>query len=462
MTLRRLIASSVLLIPTVAIIATAQTREAPPAGGKPKPFNVPASQTFTLKNGMRVTMIPYGLLPKASIVAVVRAGHLNEAADQIWLSDLAGEYLKEGAGSRSGSQLAEEFGRIGGQLSIAVGDDRTNVSTDVLSEFVPDAVALLGDVLQRPALPPSELPRLLANQVRRLAVEKSSPQATATEIFRKALYPNHRYGQMFPAEEALKSYTHESVMKFYKANFGAQRTHVYVAGRFPAEAKQAITAAFEKWDKGAAPVVNVPTKTAAKSVHLMDRPEAAQSTVRVGLPTPDPTAKDYIPLQVTNSLLGGSFASRITRNIREQKGYTYSPFSMISTRYHDAYWVEAADVTTSVTGPAIGEIYNEIRDLRQKPPGEPELQGITSLLAGLFVIQNSSPRGIISQLDFVEFQGLDDNWLRTYVQRVEAVKPQDVQRIAETYLDPNKMTLVIVGDKAKIEGQVEPFRKAHE
>jgi predicted Zn-dependent peptidase len=237
---------------------------------------------------------------------------------------------------------------------------------------------------------------------------------------------------------------------------------VYIAGRFPAEAKQAITAAFEKWDKGPAPTVNVPNKTVAKSVHLVDRPGAAQSTVRVGLSAPDPTAKDYIPLQVTNSLLGGSFASRITRNIREQKGYTYSPFSMISTRYHDAYWVEAADVTTSVTGPAIAEIYKEIRELRQKPPGEPELEGITSLLAGLFVIQNSSPRGIIGQLDFIEFQELDDNWLRTYVQRVEAVKPQDVQRIAETYLDPNKMALVVVGDKAKIESQVELFRKGQE
>ena len=440
----------------------AQTRETPPAGGKPKPFNVPASETFTLKNGMRVTMTPYGLLPKASIVAFVRVGHLNEAADQVWLSDLVGEYLKEGAGSRSGSQLSEEFGRIGGQLSIGVGEDQTTVSTDVLSEFVPEAVALLGDVLLRPTLPPAELARLLANQVRRLAVERSSPQATATELFRKALYPNHRYGQMFPTEEALKSYTHESVLKFYKANFGAQRTHIYIAGRFPPEAKQAITAAFEKLDKGAAPLIDVPKTTASKTVIVTDRPGAAQSTLRLGLPAPNPTAKDFIPLQVTNSLLGGSFGSRITRNIREQKGYTYSPFSTITTRYRDAYWVEAADVTTNVTGPAINEIYKEIKELRQKPPSEPELRGIISFLAGIFVIQNSSPRAIINQLNFVDFQGLDDAWLRTYVQRVEAVKPQDVQRIAETYLDPNKMTLVVVGDKAKIESQLEPFRKTTE
>lgn len=439
--------------------AFGQTRETPPAGGKPKPFTLAPSQTFTLKNGMRVTMTPYGLMPKASIVAFVRAGHLDESNDQIWLSDLVGEYLKEGAGSRSGSQLSEEFGRIGGQLSVGVGDDQTTVSTDVLSEFVPDAIALIADVLQRPTLPAGELPRLLANQGRRLAVERSSPQAMATEIFRKTLYPSHRYGQMFPTEAALKAYTHEAVTQFYKANFGAQRTHLYVAGRFTPEVSKAITAAFDKWDKGPAPLINVPKTTARKSVHVSDRPGAAQSTLRLGLPAPDPANKDFIPLQVTNALLGGSFASRITSNIREQKGYTYSPFSLLSSRYHDTYWVQNADVTTAVTGPAITEIYKEIDGLRSKPPSETELRDITSYISGLFVIQNSAPRAIINQLNFVELQGLDDSWLRTYVQRVEAVKPADIQRIAETYLDPKKMILVVVGDKAKIETQVEPFRK---
>jgi predicted Zn-dependent peptidase len=173
-----------------------------------------------------------------------------------------------------------------------------------------------------------------------------------------------------------------------------------------------------------------------------------------------PTSNDYIPLQVTNSLLGGSFASRITTNIREQKGYTYSPFSRIQTHYHDAVWAEEADITTAVTGPALKEIMAEIARLRREAPGQQELQGIKNYMSGVFVIRNSSPSGVIAQLRFVDLQGLGENWLRDYVPNVLKVSPQQVQAMTEKYLDPDKMALVVVGDRSKIDAQIKEVRPA--
>jgi predicted Zn-dependent peptidase len=221
--------------------------------------------------------------------------------------------------------------------------------------------------------------------------------------------------------------------------------------------KKAITQAFDGLPRGNAVVENIPKPAMARTINLIDRPGAAQSTIYLGLPVIYPGSPDYIPMIVTNALLGGSFASRITSNIREAKGYTYSPSSQLSTRFHDAYWVEVADVTTAVTGPSLKEIFYEIDRLQKEPPTDAELQGIKNYLAGIFVLQNSTRQGVIAQLSFADLHGLGDQYLTTYVQKVFAVTPKDVQRIAQTYLLGDKMTLVVVGDKSKVADQVSAF-----
>jgi predicted Zn-dependent peptidase len=448
------------LQPASVALAQQQQKETPPAGATPKPFTLPRKETFTLKNGMRVTLVPYGSVPKVTVRAVVRTGSLNETATQTWLAALTGSMLKEGTTSRSAEQIAQEAAQMGGQITVGVGADQTNVAGDVLSEFGPQLVALIADVMQRPLLPASELQRLKNDRLRQLTIARTQPGQIATEQFRKVLYPNHPYGRMFPTEQMIAGYTIGDIQKFYKDNFGAARTNLYVAGRFDSAAmKKAITEAFESWTRGSDPIVDIPKPTAARTLHLIDRPGATQSTILIGLPVVDPSNPDYIGLQVMDSLLGGSFASRITSNIREAKGYTYSPYSQVSTRYRDAYWVETADVTTAVTGPSLKEIFYEIDRLRKEPPTEEELQGIKNYLAGIFVLQNSNRQGVIGQLAFLDLHGLDEKYLTTYVQRVFAITPKDVQRIAQTYLIDDKMTLVVVGDKGKVAEQLGPFGK---
>jgi predicted Zn-dependent peptidase len=182
-----------------------------------------------------------------------------------------------------------------------------------------------------------------------------------------------------------------------------------------------------------------------------------QSTLIVGMPVIDPSQPDYVPLVVTNTLLGGYFSSRMTANLREQKGYTYSPFSQLSSRRRDTYWAQNADVTTAVTGPSLKEIFGEIDRLQAEPPTAQELQAVKNYAAGTFVLNNSTRGGIINQLEFVDLHDLPETYLRDYVSRVNAVTPAAVQQMAQKYISDDKATIVVVGDRKTIEEQVKPY-----
>jgi zinc protease len=460
-TMKFLLVNAILLFAathTSAQAPAAAQKQTPPAGGPPKPFNVPAHESFTLPNGMRVTLVPYGNIPKVAISLAVRTGNLNEPQDLLGVADITGELLKEGTKTLSAQELAEAAARMGSSLSVAVGADETAIDVDVLSEYGAQAVGLVADVAMHPALPESELARLKANLLRQVLVAKSRPSQIALARFRKLLYGDHPYGEILPTQATLNKISIEDARKFYAANYGAQRAHLYVAGKFDvADVKRAVAAGFSDWAKGTPPVLNVPHPKTQRLLDVTDRPGAPQSTIYVGLPVIDPTHPDNIPLTVTNALLGGSFSSRITSNIREQKGYTYSPSSQLSRRYHDAYWAEIADVTTAATGPSLKEIFGEIDRLQKEPPGAAELKGIQSYMSGLFVIQNSTRQALIGQLRNVDLQGLGEDYLKNYVQRVNAVTPEDVQRMTAKYIKPEKMTIVVVGDKSQITEQLAPY-----
>ena len=458
MTRTRLFALAALLV--ALPLRAQQAPQQPPPGGTPHDFRLPEGRTFTLPNGMGVTMVPYGAVPKVFIGLYVRSGNLNEVNGETWLADLTGDLMEEGTTSRTAEQVAADAAAMGGSVNIGVGLDETTISGDVLEESAPDFVRLLADVVRNPRLPESELARLKADRARDLSVALQDPGQTTAARFAALMYGEHPYGRFFPTADQLNGYTVAQVRAFWSANFGAQRSHLYVVGRFDARAvESAIRSAFGSWARGPAPLVNVPQPRATRDLALLDRPGAPQSTLAIGLPVPDPSSPDWVPLQVTNSLLGGSFASRITANIREDKGYTYSPFSALSVHYRDANWIQHADVTTNVTGPSLHEIFAEIDRLRAEAPGADELRGIQNYRAGIFVLQNSTSQGIANLLDFTRLHGVGREYLTTYVQKLNAVTPADVQRIARTYLDPARMLIVVTGDRSQVEQQVEPYRR---
>ncbi len=454
------LAGAVTLVAGAAAAAPAAAqKQSPPPVGPPKDFRLPAKREFTLANGMAVTLVPFGTVPKVAVTLAVQAGRIDEPADQVSLSDVTGDLMGEGTRTRSARRVAEAAAGMGGSLDVDPGTEVTTVGGEVLSEHAAEMVRLVADVARNPLFPAAELPRIKADQLRNLSIQKSQPQPVAEDRFRSILYGHHPYGRVFPTEQMVRGFSVGQVRAFHAANFGARRAHLYVAGVFDAPAAEAaIRQAFGSWAAGGPAARPTVEPKASRSLTLIDRPGAPQSTILVGLPVSSPAAPDYLQLQVTDMLLGGAFGSRITTNIRERKGYSYSPFSTVTNFHRQSYWAEQADVTTSETGNSLKEIFAEIERLRTEVPPRAELLGIERNMTGVFAVQNSSRQGIIGRLRFVDGQGLPDSYLSEYVKRVLAVTPEQVRAIAQRHLRPDGMTIVVVGDGKTVESQVAPYR----
>lgn len=454
----RLCVSAVVLLCMIGS-AFAQ-KETPPAGGSPKPFVFPKQDTYMLKNGMWVTLVQYGSVPKVAMQAVVRTGSVNEKPEFRWISDMTATMLKEGTPTRTAEDLARQTAEMGGGIFTVASNDKTTVGGEVLSEFDVKFLDLMADVVQHPKFAADDLEKNKTNKMRELTVARAQPGTIAWEKFRELVFSGHPYAVVNPSEASVKGYTLDALKAYYNDNYGAARTHLYVVGQFDTAAvKSAIEKAFGGWKKGPDVIHDVPRIDAKRSLTLIDRPGAPQSTIYLGMPAMTPSDADYIKFVVMDSLLGSSFGSRITSNIRENKGYTYSPYSQVWNRYKTGYWYETADVTTGATGASIKEILYEIERLQKEAPSDAELQGIKNYLVGIYVLQNSTRTGVIGQLENGNYQELPKDYIDTYVQKLTAVTPKDVSDMAAKYLKPDKMTIVVVGDKAKVAEQVKPYEK---
>jgi len=452
--MKKIICISIFICACFLNSAMAQ-KETPPAGGTAKDFKLSAKKVQTYSNGLKTTMVHYGNTPKVSISLVIKTGNVHESQDEIWLADLTCRLLREGTGDMNFAELSKKAAMMGGSFNINVGMTQTTIAGAVLSEYAPDFIKLISSIVTKPSFPASELERLKSDMRRRLSVQKSVPQTQAQEQFMQAIYKDQRYGTTFPTDAMINSYTVEKVKDFYEKNFGAKRSVLYVVGNFDeAAVKSAVTGSLSKWKPG--PEVWYPeiTTAAVQDTMIIERKGAPQITVMVGMPVITPVNKDFIPMIVTNSLLGGSFGSRITTNIREDKGYTYSPFSTLSNRKGSTLWYEQADVTSEHTIESMMEIEKEIKKLQTQVPTAEELKGIQNYEAGIFVLQNSSPGGIIGQLNFLDLYGLSDAYLNNYVKNIHSVTPEKVTETAKNYIQYDKMAKVFVGDKEAIQKQI--------
>jgi predicted Zn-dependent peptidase len=447
---------------TLALFSTlfmqAQEKQKPPVPGTPRNFSIPEVRRLDLPNGLKVRFVAYGNVPKVAIRLVTQTGNIDENENEVWLADLTGTMMEQGTTSRSAQQIARDVAMMGGALNVGVGPNQFTIGADVFSESAEEAIALVADVARNPLFPEADLARIKTDILRNLSIRRSRPGSIAFERFSRVLYGNSPYGRLLPADSALQGYTLEQIRSFHAHQFGAARSFVYVVGRFDAAAvEQAIRQSLGDWGAGSPATKPAITPIAARSLNVIDRPGSVQSTLYIGLPVIDAANPEYLSLTVMNALLGGSFGSRITANIREQKGYTYSPQSSVISNLGAASWYQTADVTTNVTGASIKEILFEIDRLRNEPPTVDELRGIQNYLAGTFVLRNSSRSGIAAQLAFLDLYGLSEDYVRNYVQRVYALTPADVQRLAKTYIDPAKLAIVVVGDRAKVAEQLKGF-----
>ena len=445
----------VLLSSSTAAQDTTARRETPPPPGTPKNFRVPPRRNFTLPNGLQVTLVPFGRVPKVAVELEIRTGMIDQGPNDVGLSAVMSDMLLEGTTTRSAQDISRQAAEMGGSLNVTPGSEVMAIAGEVLSDRASAFIPLLADVVLNPRFDAADLQRIIDKHARDNAIALTSPGTLAQKRFREIMYGSHPFAHVFAPEEMLRGFTVARVRDFHAKNFGARRSRLYVSGVFNAtQLEQAIRDAFGGWAAGPPPTENPPVITAKRQVDVIDRPNSVQSSIWMGLPVADPSHADWVKMNVTDALLGGAFGSRITSNIREDKGYTYSPGSFIWTRKKASMWVETADVTSNVTGASLTEIFKEIDRLRTEAPPKAELDGIKNNLAGVFTVVNSSRFGLINQLQFVDLHGLGDDYVTNYVKNLLAVTPEDVRLTAERHLDPQKISIAIVGTKQDIESQL--------
>ncbi|GAB3014185.1 M16 family metallopeptidase [Bowmanella dokdonensis] len=438
---------SALLLSALAALPLC-AKEQPPKGGEPKDFRLTTTQDILLDNGLTVTFIPYGNTPKVTLRLVTSTGNLDDGGKDA-VSDISYQLLTEGTQSLSARAIAEAAANMGGQVETAVSTNSSFLQLDVLSEFAGEAASLLADIVMHPKLEQTDLDRAVTNFVRDLKVQKSQAQGQAVEAFYQAVFDDHPYAGVFADEKVVEALTLEDVRQFLGNNLVASRSHLYVSGQFDrSQAEKAIRDAFAGMPAGTPKEVAAPSPSTEAELVFIPRDKAPQSTLRIGLKVVDPSHPDYIALSTMNTLLGGSFSSRITSNIREDKGYTYSPRSSVYDLVKAAVWYQHADVTAEATGPALAEIIKEIKRLQNEAPAAEELEGFKNYISGLYVLQNSSRTAIINQLWFLKSHGLPLSRLETYVQQVNALTPETISEMARKYLKLENMVLVVVGDES--------------
>lgn len=431
-----------------------------PPYGQDKPLPVPEIVTSTLANGLTVWLVPRPGLPKVTAVLVVRGGSAVDPADKMGISEVFAAALKSGTASRNARQIAEEMQALGGDLSTFVNDDAVFVSADALSGGVDRLLEVVADVAVHASFPADEVELEKANALESLKADQATPEFAVDKAFGAAVFGDHPYRLEAPEESALEAVSPELMRSEFARRFRPERSLLIVAGNLDPKAVAArVGEAFGSW-RGSGPVPDPvpPTPPAGqRRILLVDRPGSIQSEIRVGRPAVKATDADYYPLVVANTIFGGSFGSRLTKNIREDKGYTYSPGASVQTLAEGGRLRTRAAVRNEVTGASLLEIFYELDRMGATLPADEELARAKRFQTGLYLLRNQTQGAIAFTLASNWVKGLPPEALAEFVPKVEAVTAEDVRRVGRTYFCSRNQTVVVGGDVAAIRPDVELF-----
>ena len=430
-------------------------RSKPPVLGPPPAIKLPAIQKLTLSNGIPVIVFEKHSVPLMQMDLIIRAGSVNESDDQLGLANLTAAMMREGAGEKSSLELAGAIDFLGVTIRSYAGTHVSVVSLSSTMSKFDEAYKLFSDIALRPSFPAQELDRLRKERLTSLMQMYDQPTAIAATAGAKLLFgEKHPYGRgASGTEKTLKSFTIEDVKKFYSTYYRANNAAIVVVGDVkPADIIQKLEKEFGSWAKGEIPEVKVKPadQVSDRVVYLIDKPDAPQSVILIGRIGAARMTDDYFPLIVMNSILGGSFSSRLNINLREKHGYTYGAYSRFEFRPVPGAFTASSSVQTAVTDKAMTEFMNELNGIL-KPVSDDELQRAKNLLALGYPNNFQGVGQIASQLDDMVVYNLPDDYFNQYIQKVLAVTKDDVSRVTKKYIDPNALSIVVVGDRKTIE-----------
>jgi zinc protease len=434
-------------------------RAVPPAAGPARALNLPVPKEFKLTNGLTVLLVEQHSLPIVSANMIVLSGSDRNAPGQPGLASFTAEMLDEGTGHRSALQIAADCDQIGASLSSGSSTDLSFVAVRTLKRNVQSAFELAGDILLNPVFEPAEIERIRNDRLTHILQQKDNPNTLAAKVFFDSLYGGaHPYGYLdIGTEESNRTLTRDLLIRFYQSGYTPENAALIVAGDIAeSELHELAEKSFGGWIRAGSindlPAVSEKPK---RRIVIVERPDAPQTVLRIGHVGTTRSNPDYPAIDVMNTALGGLFSSRINLNLREKHGYTYGAFSAFVFRRGPGPFMVGTSVRTDVTAPAVREILGEIKRMRDSEVTPEELvlakDSISRSLPGLFETTPESA-STIGQL-FVHRLPL--NYYHDLPEQINRVSAPRIQEIAQAYLKPDEAIIVAVGDRARIEPELE-------
>ena len=430
---------------------------------KPAPdptAKIPTWSKATLSNGAQLYVVERHTLPIVQVsINFVGGSNQLEPADKTGLGSFTASMMSEGTTTRSGDDISNALQMLGTNVGFGIGGEGGSVGFLALKDKFEPTLAILVDELLNPAFPEAALERLKQRQIVSLRQNLDRTTGIAQIVYAKLLYTlDHPYGRNI-TEETVNRITRDDIVAFHKAFYQPSRAFITVVGDItPAEAKAKLEKALAGWRGTAGPVsFTYPALPAAKptTIYIVDKPGAAQSTFSIGLAGPPRNTPDYYALRVMNNLFGEQFQSRLNANIREAKGWSYGVGQGFSFGRGPGQIRAGGDIQTNKTDSALVEFLNEIKGIRGgRPVTEDELASAKAALIASLPDQLSSVGGIVQMVNTVYREGLPEDYWTQYQTGIKAVTAADVQRVARQYLDADHLTILIVGDRARIEAPV--------
>src|SRR5689334_24480493 len=451
-----------ILITLVLITAPAIAQQkTPPSPGPARPLNLPKITEKKLANGLAVVLAPLPNVPKVTALLTFRSASTATDRDaHPGIGQIAASVANEGTDTRTSKQIKEELRSIGGSLGLGSDADSTTMNASSLSEFSARLFDLMSDVAQHPSFPETEVKLAQENTIQQIRAGRADPGFLVNERFQKAVFGNHPYGFVVPDEKSIKALTPAELRGFVSKYYIPNAAHLVVVGDIEVDKTFAeIEKAFGGWKSGTVPPDDNPAvpKRDKRQIYFVNRPGSIQSAIYIGNTSIPRKDKDYFAIRTANIIYGGSFYSRLTRNIRESKGYTYSPFSSANTRAKTGSEFTGAFVRNEVTGPTLLEIFYELDRMRVLPVTDEELKAAKEFSNGNFSIELASQAGLAGRINTIYTYDLAKSFISDFRAKVDAITPADIERAAAKYFDTYHAAIVIVGDWEKVKDQVTPF-----
>ncbi len=431
-----------------------------PAYGQDKPLQLPHVVEKKLPNGLSLWLIERKGLPLVSMYLAVRGGAALDPENRRGLSDILSATLNAGTQKRSSRQIAEELQALGADMNLGVGKDISYIGLDGLSSGADKLVEILADTARHASFPEDEVRLAIENELQSIIASRSQPSYDLNQVFFRQLFGEHPYAFVNPRPEVIKQISRDDLLQAYRQRFQPDRAILVMVGDLSTTEMETLAIRhLGDWKTTAARPADIapaPTGT-EQAVLLVDRPHSVQSTIYVGRPMPAANNPDQFALEVTNTIFGGAFGSRLTMNIREDKGYTYTPHASVTEWARGGLFKVSAAVRNEVTAATLVEIFYELDRLATTLPENEELSRAQRYLKGRFLLANETSASLAATLANYWIDGKTPKDLARYVPEIQKVSRKDVRAMGRKYLSSRQQAVAVSGDAKIIRDQLSLF-----